>query len=201
MHNRRNQVAAKPRPPRARTSLAPAFPADVAIPPPLGASSKTITLPARVAAQPLFAMPEREPQERLRTPIKPKRRKAPARRRKAAGKARKARAPRPDPATALAAFALPRQDEPLVEATPSPPPSRALAPARSSGMLAQIGQWLGQRAEAIWARLGSPTQGSSAELRQLRAENARLRSQLDALLALQQSKSPRARERAPLPFP
>ncbi|MEQ1499734.1 MAG: hypothetical protein ABL914_13845, partial [Novosphingobium sp.] len=145
MHNRRNQVATKPRSPRgAKIPLAkplakpaPGFPCDIAIPPHRGASTTALLLPipglpARVAAQPLFALPEREPPERLRTPAssKPskastKPRKTSAKRRKPGGKGRKAKAAlaRPDPAAGLAAFALPRQQEPLVTAKPAPPPS------------------------------------------------------------------------------
>lgn len=200
MHNRRNQVATKPRPPRERplkTALPPQFPGDVAIPPHRGASLKAIdqpipksAVPARVAAQPLFALPEREPPERLRTPPKAKRRKAPAKRRKASGKVRSVKVPkpRPSPAEALAAFALPQRAEPLVITTPAPQAgqSRALAVARPAGLLGAIGSWLGQRAQGLWQQLGTgPDLRDRAEIRRLRAENARLKAQLEAFAALQ----------------
>ena len=204
MHNRRNQVAAKSRPPRGRSAKSaapPQFPGDVTIPPHRGASLKTVELPvfksavpARVAAQPLFALPGREPPERLRTPAKPKQRKAPAKRRKPSGKVRSAKAakPRPSPAEALAAFALPQRDEPLVIVHPAPVApasgqSRALAVVRPAGLLGAIGSWLGNRAQRLWQQLGSagPAPRGRAELRRLREENARLKAQLEAFAALQ----------------
>lgn len=209
MHNRRNQVATKPKPPRAKASprkQVAAFPAEVAIPPRRGASLKVIDLPlpipaapVRVAAQPLFAMPTPRADERLRTPAKPRKRKAPTKRRKTAGKVRKAKTP--DPAVGLAAFALPRQEEPLVSAAPAQ--SRALAVIRPAGLLGQIGQWLSERSEAVWDRLGGlrTAPASSAELQRLRAENAKLRAQLEAFIALRQNIAPSAQDRAPLPVP
>ena len=201
MHNRRNQVAAKSRPPSARSvksTAPPQFPCDVAIPPHRGASLKAVDLPvpksavpARVAAQPLFALPGREPSERLRTPGKAKRRKAPVKRRKASGKVRgvKAPRPRPSPAEALAIFALPQHAEPLVIAPPAPrvAQSRALAVVRPAGLLGAIGSWLGARAKRLWQQLGSagPAPRGRAELRRLREENARLKAQLEAFAALQ----------------
>lgn len=195
MHNRRNQVAAKSRPPRERlvkSAPPPQFPGDVAIPPHRGASLKPVNLPilksavpARVAAQPLFALPEREPPERLRTPATAKRRKAPAKRRKASSKAAQ---PRPSPAGALAAFALPQHAKPLVIAPPGPraEQSRALALVRPAGLLGAIGSWLNLRAQGLWQQLGTgPDRRDRAEIRRLRAENSRLKAQLEAFAALQ----------------
>ena len=200
MHKRRNQVAAKSRPPRGRSAKSaapPQFPGDVAIPPHRGAILKTVELPvpksavpARVAAQPLFALPGREPPERLRTPAKAKRRKAPAKRRKASGKVRSAKAtkPRPSPAEALAIFALPQRAEPLVIAPPAPraEQSRALAVVRPAGLLGAIGSWLTSRTQGLWRQLGTgPDPRDRAEIRRLRAENARLKAQLEVFAALQ----------------
>ena len=204
MHNRRNQVAAKSKPPRERlvkSASPPQFPGDVAVPPHRGASLKSVDLPilksavpARVAAQPLFALPEREPSERLRTPAKAKRRKASAKRRKASskagGKLRAANAakPRPSPAEALAVFALPQRAEPLVIAPPAPlaKQSRALAVVRPAGLLGAIGSWLNLRAQGLWRQLGTgPGPRDRAEIHRLRAENSRLKAQLEAFAALQ----------------
>ena len=200
MHNRRNQVAAKSRPPRGRSAKSaapPQFPGDVAIPPHRGASLKTVELPvfksavpARVAAKPLFALPGREPPERLRTPAKAKRRKAPAKRRKASGKVRAAKPdkPRPSPAEALAIFALPQRAEPLVIAPPASraEQSRALAVVRPAGLLGAIGSWLTSRTQGLWRQLGTgPDPRGRTEIRRLRAENARLKAQLEAFAALQ----------------
>ena len=200
MHNRRNQVAAKSsaRSVRSVKSTAPPqFPGDVAIPLHRGASLKTVELPvfksavpARVAAQPLFALPERESSERLRTPAKAKRRKAPAKRRKASGKMRSVKAPkpRPSPAEALAIFALPQRAEPLVIPPPAPQvkQSRALAVVRPAGLLGAIGSWLTSRTQGLWRQLGTgPDPRDRTEIRRLRAENAHLRAQLEMFAVLQ----------------
>lgn len=213
MHNRRNQVAVKPRPPSrkaAKPKPAPAFPSTIAIPPHRGSSPVAMALPQALLTTPqaLFAMPQRE-SAAPKPP--PKRRKSAAKRRKPPGKTRRAKAAaaRPDPAAALAAFALPRREEPLVHsdsppAPAAPTPGRALAKAQPEGLSAQIGQWLRLRLTRIWDRLGGVPHGSvpadQAELRRLRAENARLRDQLDALLTLQisASSSPRAADQPPV---
>ena len=201
MHNRRNRVATKSRPQRKRrvkSDPPPRFPCDVAVPPHRGASLTSIDLPAlklavpaRVAAQPLFALPEREPPERLRTPAKAKRRKAPVKQRKASSKGDakvrtvKTAEPRPSPTEALAVFALPQRTEPLVIAPPAPQ-SRALAVVRPAGLLGAIGSWLNLRAQGLWRQLGTgPDPRDRAELRHLRAENTSLKAQLEAFAALQ----------------
>ncbi|MEQ1499698.1 MAG: hypothetical protein ABL914_13660, partial [Novosphingobium sp.] len=68
------------------------------------------------------------------------------------------------------------------------------APHRPAGFVGQIGHWLNARAEALWQRLGGVSadqkSANAKELRRLRAENAKLRDQLEAFLALQQAAIP-----------
>ena len=105
-----------------------------------------------------------------------------------------------DRAEGIAAFALPRRDEPLVDSPPTNP-ARALAPLRPVSLIEQIGHWLGRQSEALWQRLGGSAPRGDAELRRLRTENAKLKAQLEAFLTLQQTTSSRAPGRASLPFP
>ncbi len=106
-----------------------------------------------------------------------------------------------DPAIDLAAWSA---LAPLAPATTPLPRNRALAHRRGSGLLTAIANWLGSRAQLGWRKLeqtrfeATPTRkwrlGKLAfkrgpdpddELLRLRAENERLRLQLEALLALQ----------------
>ncbi len=165
------------------------FPADVLIPPHRGAMARSVDLIVPLAPAAPRAKPKRKP--------RPKR----------VGKgARKVRGK----VAEVPAIALPARPEPLValEASPSPAPlappprrplvppprlplaplprRRTLAPWRPAGLAAQLGQWLQGRAAALARRLARAAQrpDSLAELARLRAENERLRLQIDALLAL-----------------
>lgn len=179
MHNQRNRRAAKPKALKIKTArTTPAFPAEVKIPPHRGAVAVGISAPL-VSGIALFALP-------VQPKIKPaaKRRK-PRRKARALGKAPQRRP------KLVAALPLPQSAEPLVEPLPR---NRSLAPLRASGLLARINDWLGQSARGLWDRLGGvPTarpaprrkkaSAQELELIRLRAENARLKRQLDALLA------------------
>ena len=165
------------------------FPADVLIPPHRGAMARSVDLAVPPTPTPPRAKPKRKP--------RPKR----------AGKAaRKVRVK----VAEVPVIALPARPEPLValEASPSPAPlappprrpmappprlplaplprRRTLAPWRPAGLAAQLGQWLQGRAAALARRFAVTTQqpDSAAELARLRAENERLRLQIEALLAL-----------------
>lgn len=203
MHNRRNQQAAARRAPagkaRAKARPAPAFPADIQIPPHRGASAALSTIPlpiplaaakppaaAGVAARPLFAMPS--PEAAQERPRKPPRRKVRAK-------------AKPKAAKAMPVIALPAVPEPLVAAAPLPR-ARALTPHRPPGLFDQLARWLGSRLEQTWQRLGGIRPDAEAELRRLRAENARLQGQLEALLALHERAAPkRVRKGSLLPLP
>jgi hypothetical protein len=179
MHNTRNRQAAKVRPPQA-------FPADVVIPPHRGSSPCVIEMPPPLvrAAAPVRPAPKRKAAKRKK--------KAVQRRRKVAAKPPVIALPQrseplalPEPAIDIAAWsalAPPQPAQPL-------PRSRAVALHRSGGMLDALAVWLGTRTWQLWRRLGRlelrrSAQGN-AELQRLRAENERLRLQLEALLALQ----------------
>lgn len=219
MHNRRNQVASKPRPPRpivGRNAPMPQPPDAVTIPPPRAARVKPPDLPLPMAPPPpgpaapaLFALPERGGPEPARPPARPKRRKGQSRRRKPGGKVRtvKPAQPRPGPAPAASdtapALPLPAHAEPLVLSAPAPrgAPGRALAVIQNPGLLGAIGAWLSQRARGLWHQLGTaPHHRDRAEIRRLRAENSRLRAQLEAFAALQAGAAfvPPDRARSPL---
>jgi hypothetical protein len=175
MHNARNRQAAKLRP-------AQAFPADVTIPPHRGASTRSVELP---------------PLARPACPAPAKKRAAPKRRKKPAQRRRKAAAKPP-------VIALPQQSEPLAEpgidlaawlALPPPQPAaplpraRVLAVQRGDSLLDALALWLGSRTRQLWRRLNRielrQTARPGDEVLRLRAENERLRLQLEALLALQ----------------
>lgn len=198
MHNARNRRAATCR----RT---PAFPADVVIPPHRGASPCSVEMPpppAKAATHP------------AKSRAAPKRKKKPAqRRRKAAGKPRAAvpvialphrDEPLTESAIDLAAWSA------LAPPQPGPAPAmlqnRALAPYRSGGLLVAVADWLGSRTQQLLRRLGElqrpapqrtirlgltlrPRARPDDELQRLRAENERLRHQLDALLTMQSGAS------------
>jgi len=192
MHNRRNQKAAKRRAPaakaKAKPKSAPAFPAEIQIPPQRGATARLSAIPvsvplaiplaaapppapARVAARPLFAMPSPEvAAERPRT-----RRKVKAKT-KTKTKPRAAKKAKP-------VIALPAMPEPLVATAPLPK-ARALVPHRPPGLLDQLTRWLGSRLAQTWQRLGGIRPDAGAEIKRLQQENARLQVQLEALLAL-----------------
>lgn len=207
MHNRRNQQAATRRSPsakvatkpRAKDRPAPKFPADIQIPPHRGATARLASIPlpiplaavtppnpAKVAARPLFAMPSPEAEERPRT--------RPKRKAKVKAKA-KPRSPATKPAPVIA---LPAMPEPLIAAAPLPK-ERALALHRPAGLFDQLARWLGRRLELTWQRLGGVKPDAASELKRLRQENARLQAQLEALLALQNTRSRPARTGAMLP--
>ncbi|MBS3931488.1 MAG: hypothetical protein KGZ65_09650 [Sphingomonadales bacterium] len=190
MHNRRNQKAAKRRAPaakaKAKPKSAPAFPAEIQIPPQRGATARLSAIPvsvplaiplaaapppapARVAARPLFAMPSPEvAAERPRT-----RRKVKA---KTKTKPRAAKKAKP-------VIALPAMPEPLVATAPLPK-ARAMTLHRPPGLLDQLTRWLGSRLAQTWQRLGGIRPDAGAEIKRLQQENARLQVQLEALLAL-----------------
>lgn len=111
--------------------------------------------------------------------------------------------PLPDLATPLVEPALfaepvpPAEPVPARPATPiAPLPRKAsLAPYRKGGLIEAIGFWLRTTARRTRAKLGAstalaksvgPANGAS-EIEQLRAENAQLRRQIDALLALNEA--------------
>lgn len=195
MHTSRNRRAAAPRPVKAK---APAFPAEVAIPPHRGAAIRAVTAPPP-APEPsiavLFAVPPK-PKPAI------KKRKPAAVRRKAQKKA-KARGKAPPRGPKLVpALTLPDQAEPLVLA--ALPKGKALVQHRPGGLTALLAGWISTRLQAVWDRMGGlPTarpaprrkKASAAELEliRLRAENARLKRQMDALLA----QSPRPVSKAP----
>lgn len=199
MPNHRNRRAAKAKAPRSSVSVPriAMFPVAVALPPQRGALVRAIDLPLppaalapmalASAAAPLVAMPARP------AAAKPSRRQAPKR------KAAKRKSVKPK-LTAIAAITLPSQPEPLVTS------GRALVPYRADGLMGQLSHWLTGRASQLWQRLGGPRQTrpglaqSAAKIRQLRAENARLKAQLEALLALQPALPPGARDRALQPL-
>ena len=139
---------------------------------------------SRVAPPALFAVPT------VPCPAKPARRKA-AKRKAPKRKIAKTKGP---------AIALPQMVEPLVTT------GQALVPYRADGLIGQLNHWLSGQVSQMWRRLGGLRQSapkprhSSAQVRQLRAENAKLKAQLEALLALQQSLPSGAREAALLPI-
>lgn len=185
MHNRRNHRATAPRP-----VTAPAFPADIAVPPHRGAAIRGIAAPAPAK------VPEPSIAVLFAVPAKPKpaikKRKPAAVRRKAQKKA-KARGKMPPRGPKLTpALTLPDQPEPLVLA--ALPKSKALVKHRAGGLSALLADWIGSRLQAVWDRIGGvPTarpaprrkkaSAEELELNRLRAENARLKRQMEALLA------------------
>ena len=200
MHNQRNRHAATVRPPSAK---APTYPADVAVPPHRGALIRGVEPAAPPpAVEPslavLFAVPPRP---------KPlvKKRKPAAVRRKAQRKAKARGKPPPRGPKLISALTLPNQAEPLALAAPAAK-GRALVKHRSGGLPALLTDWLSARMQALWDGLGGvPTarpaprrrkaSAQELELVRLRAENARLKRQMDALLA----HPPRPASKAPSP--
>lgn len=204
MHNRRNQQAATRRAPAARAKTkarpAPKFPTEIEIPPHRGASARVAAIPlaiplaaasppapVKVKARPLFAMPS--PEVAIKRPRKPPKRKA-----KTKARAKPRSAARKVPPV----IALPTMPEPLVAAAPLPK-SRALTPHRPPGLIDQLTRWLSGRLDLTWQRLGGTNPDTRAELKRLRQENARLQAQLEALLALQDTRPGPARTGAILP--
>ena len=196
MHKNRNRRAAAPRPVGAK---APAFPADIAVPPHRGAAIRAVVAAAPSpppAAEPsiaaLFAVPPR-PKPAI------SKRKPAAVRRKAQKKA-KARGKSPPRGPKLVpALTLPNQAEPLVLS--ALPKAKALVKYRPGGLTALLADWIGTRLQAVWDRVGGvPTarpaprrrkaSAQELELIRLRAENARLKRQMDALLAPRKSQAP-----------
>ena len=137
--------------------------------------------PHRVAPPALFVVPA---QPKAIKPTRRKTAKRKATKRKAANKA---------------AITLPQIAEPLVST------GQALAPYRPGGLIGQLNRWLSGRVTQVWQQLGKLGQNApkprrpAAQLRQLRAENAKLKAQLEAVLALQQSNPTGAREGTLLP--
>ena len=205
MANHRNRRAAKAKAPRSTVAVPriAAGPDAVLQQPQRGPVGRTIDLPLPPAAlapmalasavAPLVAMPA------LPAAAKPSRRKAP-KRKTAKRKPAKPKLTATAAIAAIAAIALPSQPEPLVTS------GRALVPYRADGLMGQLSHWLTGRASQLWQRLGGPRQTrpglaqSAAKIRQLRAENARLKAQLEALLALQPALPPGARDRALQPL-
>jgi len=99
---------------------------------------------------------------------------------------------------AAPAIALPAMPEPLVAVAPLPK-DRALALHRPPGLIDQLARWLGRRLELTWRRLGGIKPDAGSELKRLRQENARLQAQLEALLALRDTRPEPARTSAMLP--
>ncbi|WP_140420579.1 hypothetical protein [Novosphingobium sp. B 225] len=174
------------------------FPADVLIPPHRGAMARAISLAEPVTAT---AKPKRKPKAK-RPPKLAKRKKAAA---KSAAVPVIALPNRPEPLVALDAAppSAPLAPLPRLPLTPSIAPAqvplrplprrRTLAPWRPAGLAAQIGAWLLGRSRKLAALL-APRPGhrpaADQELARLRAENERLRLQIEALLALRPESAP-----------
>lgn len=187
MHNHRNRRAAAPRLVRAK---APAFPADIAVPPHRGAAIRAAEpVPPAPVGEPalaaLFAVPPRPK-------AAPKKRKPAAIRRKAQRQAKSRGKPPPRGPKLIPAVALPNQAEPLVLA--AAPRGQALVRHRPGGLSALLADWISMRLQSVWDRLGGVPTARPAprrkkaspqelELQRLRAENARLKRQMEALLA------------------
>ncbi len=171
------------------------FPADVLIPPHRGAVSRSVELTT-------LAPP----------PAKPKRKSKPKRAPKPKATKRQKAKPAAPAAPVIALPAWPEALVTMAHAAPAaplappprlplPPPQqqpargpmrplprrRTLAPWRPGGLAAQIGFWLRERSRLLAGLLTprrSQTPAPEAELALLRAENERLRLQIEALLAL-----------------
>lgn len=227
-HKQRNRRAAQPRPPRIKTKNKRdgqpvksfgIFPSDIAVPPHRGVNVRSISYPlptapatfgrstaiVRVAAQPLIALattaPARcaEPRPKV---LKVRKRKS-SRSKTKPGAIKPVTAKRAKLAPIVAepsAIRLPQTTEPLVRH------SQALAVYREPGLLAQLSDWLGRRALTMWRQIGgiAPVRPEH-KMRRLQAENARLKAQLQAMLAQQSARpqpiSPGAREIAELHSP
>lgn len=231
-HKQRNRRTAQSRPTRITTQtkrdgqLAKpfgSFPSDVAVPPHRGANVRSISFPlpaapstfarstaiVRVAAQPLIA-----PTIALASPtparcVEPRLKANKIRKRKSSKGKAKPGTTKPvtvKPAIVVpvvaeqSAIRLPPQSEPLVRH------NTALAVYREPGLLGQLSDWLGRRALTMWRRIGgiAPVRPEH-KMRRLQAENAKLKAQLQAMLAQQQARpqpvSPGAREIAELHSP
>jgi hypothetical protein len=196
LHNPRHRRAAvAPLPHRAKVS---AFPNEVAVPPRRGAAIRLAEpVPPEPTIAALFTVPPRPK-------AAPKKRKPAGVRRKAQKKAKARGKPPPRGPKLVPALALPVQAEPLVLA--ATPKGTALVKHRPGGLTTMLAGWIGTRLQAVWDRLGGvPTvrpaprrkkaSAQELELIRLRAENARLKRQMDALLA----HPPRPVSKAPNP--
>jgi hypothetical protein len=178
MDNARNRQA----PSRKRPRVKPAAPLPASEPVPMSAKAK---------APPRLAKKQRTAAKRKSKPAE--------KRSKAAVK----------PRAAAPVIALPHRHEPLTQPgidlaawsalVPRLPPdeplprARALAVPRKGGLLVAVADWLGSHTRQLWRSLSGPKRPapkrraarSEDELLRLRAENERLRHQLEALLALQ----------------
>jgi hypothetical protein len=194
LHNPRHRRAAALRPSRAKP---PTFLAEVSVPPHRGAAIRAAAPePPEQAVAVLFAVPDR-------TKAPAKKRNPAAVRRKAQKKA-KARGKAPPRGPKLTpALTLPDHAEPLVLAVPK---SRSVVKHRPGGFPALLGDWIAGRMQALWDRIGGvPTarpaprrkkaSAQDLELNRLRGENARLKRQMEALLAA----PPRPVRKAPSP--
>ncbi len=196
MHNQRNRRAVMPKAPKAKaTAAAPAFPPEIKIPPHRGAVSRSVE-PPQVSGVALFAQP---PATTIKSAAK--RPKPAAQRRRAQRKAKVLGKVPPRGPKLASALPLPQTAEPLAR-------NRSPVPLRSGGLLARINDWLGQSARGLWDRLGGvPTArpaprrkratAEQLELIRLRAENARLKRQLDTLATTK----PPSPVREPVPQP
>lgn len=197
MHNHRNRRAAAP---KAVLTKPPAFPVEIAVPPHRGAAIRAVapaspspTAEPSIAA--LFTVPPR-PKPAV------KKRKPAAVRRKAQKKAKARGKPPPRGPKLVPALTLPDQAEPLVLA--ALPKGNALVKHRPGGLTTALADWISTRLQAVWDRMGGvPTarpaprrkkaSAQELELIRLRAENARLKRRMDALL----TQSPRPVRKAP----
>ncbi len=187
---------------RPSQSKAPAFPAEVTLPPHRGAAIRCAAPdPPEPTLAVLFAVPPRpKPSSKKRKPA--------AVRRKAQRQARARGKPPPRGPKLTPALALPDQSEPMVLAVPT---NRSLVQHRTGGLTAMLGDWLNARMQALWDRMGGvPTtrpaprrkkiSAQELELIRLRAENARLKRQMETLLATNKSPPPpRQVSKAPSP--
>ena len=186
------------------------FPNDVAVPPHRGANVHSITYPlptapstfglssavVRVVAPSLSAS-----LNALASPVPaqcadPRTKALKVRKRKSAKSKARPRAVKPVPAKPVtprpaelapvaaesSAIRLPPQPEPLVRH------NHALAIYREPGLLGQLGDWLGRRAVIMWRQIGGiAPMRPEHKMRRLQAENAKLKAQLQAMLAQQQA--------------
>jgi hypothetical protein len=227
MPNAKTRRAATRRPARTRSVPAPvqAFPVDIVIPLDLGKNPRRLALPKPCeAAAAESARPAKKKRTAAKGKKKPavQRRKAATKPRAWKPLAKPLATPAvialphlPEPlveseaaidlATWLALAPPQSAPEPL-------PRSRAPALHRSGGLIGALADWIGARTQQLWRTISRldrqrprfrpslPLRRSAqdaAELAKLKAENERLRLQLEALMALQTG----AAERATIPQP